>query len=149
MRGVIQRVKEAEVKVNGKISGKIGRGILLLLGIEEGDGEKDIEYILKKTVDLRIFPDENGKMNLTLKEINGELLVVSQFTLLGDCRKGRRPSYSNAMKPKMAEKIYEKFLKDAKNLNIKVENGVFQAMMEVHLINDGPVTLLLDSKKIF
>ncbi len=149
MRGVIQRVKEAKVVVEEKEYGKIGRGILLLLGIENGDDEKDIEYILKKTIDLRIFPDEKGKMNLTLREIKGELLVVSQFTLLGDCRKGRRPSYSKALSPKMAEKIYNLFVEKARKTGIIVETGVFQAMMEVFLINDGPVTLLLDSKKTF
>lgn len=149
MRGVIQRVKEAKVVVEEKEYGKIGKGILLLLGIENGDDEKDIEYILKKTIDLRIFPDEKGKMNLTLREIKGELLVVSQFTLLGDCRKGRRPSYSKALSPKMAEKIYNLFVEKARKTGIIVETGVFQAMMEVFLINDGPVTLLLDSKKTF
>ncbi len=149
MRGVIQRVKEAHVKVDGKIVGEIGRGILLLLGIEIGDGKDDIEYILKKTVDLRIFPDENGKMNLTLRDVGGELLVVSQFTLLGDCRKGRRPSYSKALSPNVAEKVYKNFLLEAKKTGVKVESGIFQAMMDVFLVNEGPVTLLLDSKKTF
>ncbi len=149
MRGVIQRVKEAHVKVDDKIVGEIGRGILLLLGIESGDDNRDIEYILRKTVNLRIFPDKNGKMNLSLKEVGGELLVVSQFTLLGDCRKGRRPSYSKALSPNVAEKVYKNFLLEAKKIGIKVESGIFQAMMDVFLVNEGPVTLLLDSKKTF
>ncbi|AEX84549.1 D-tyrosyl-tRNA(Tyr) deacylase [Marinitoga sp. 1135] len=150
MRAVLQRVKKASVVVENEIVGKIGKGILVLLGVGHNDTENDIKWLADKIMNLRIFEDENDKMNLSLLDIKGEILVVSQFTLYGDCRKGRRPSYSNAAKPDKANEYYEKFMKYIEdNYNIKVERGIFQAEMEVELINDGPVTLLLDSEKTF
>jgi len=149
MRGVVQRVSRADVQVKGDTVGRIGPGILLLLGIAADDTLADAEYILKKTVELRIFPDDEGKMNRSLLDTGGELLVVSQFTLYGDCRKGRRPSYSHAMEPRAAERMYEEFMTLARRLPVTVRGGEFQAMMDVSLVNDGPVTLLLDSRKNF
>ncbi|WP_129408110.1 D-aminoacyl-tRNA deacylase [Marinitoga lauensis] len=150
MRAVVQRVLEAHVDVEKNTVGKIGKGILVLLGVGHNDTEKDIEWLADKILNLRIFEDENDKMNLSLLDIKGEILVVSQFTLYGDCRKGRRPSYSNAAKPEKGNEYYEKFVNYIKEkYNINVETGVFQADMKVHLINDGPVTLLLDSEKTF
>ncbi|QEK12073.1 D-tyrosyl-tRNA(Tyr) deacylase [Crassaminicella thermophila] len=149
MRAVIQRVKNASVSVDNNITGKINKGLLVLLGVEEEDGEKDLNYLAEKIVNLRIFEDENDKMNLSLLDIGGEMLVVSQFTLLGDCRKGRRPNFMNAAKPEKANDLYVKFVQKCKIYGIKVETGVFQAHMEVNLCNDGPVTILIDSKKIF
>ncbi|NUU96785.1 D-aminoacyl-tRNA deacylase [Marinitoga sp. 1138] len=150
MRAVLQRVKKASVVVENEIVGKIGKGILVLLGVGHNDTENDIKWLADKIMNLRIFEDENDKMNLSLLDIKGEILVVSQFTLYGDCRKGRRPSYSNAAKPDKANEYYEKFMKYIEdNYNTKVERGIFQAEMEVELINDGPVTLLLDSEKTF
>ncbi|OQY09447.1 MAG: D-tyrosyl-tRNA(Tyr) deacylase [Marinitoga sp. 4572_148] len=150
MRAVVQRVLEAHVNVSGETVGKIDKGILVLLGVGQNDTEKDIEWLADKVLNLRIFEDENDKMNLSLLDIKGEILVVSQFTLYGDCRKGRRPSYSSAAKPDKGNEYYEKFVKYIKDTyDVKVETGVFQADMKVHLINDGPVTLLLDSEKTF
>ncbi|MBN2432165.1 MAG: D-tyrosyl-tRNA(Tyr) deacylase [Acidobacteria bacterium] len=149
MRGVVQRVSGADVRVDGESVGRIGPGILLLLGIAADDTPADADYILKKTIELRIFPDSEGKMNRSLLDTGGELLVVSQFTLYGDCRKGRRPSYSHAMEPRAAESMYEEFMKRARQLPLRVQGGEFQAMMDVRLVNDGPVTLLLDSRKVF
>jgi len=149
MRGVIQRVSQAEVRVEGRVVGKIGRGILLLLGISRHDDLDDGRYILKKTLELRIFPDDKRKMNRSLTDIEGELLVVSQFTLHGDCRKGRRPSYSDAMELDRAKELYGRFLELADASPVPVSAGEFQAMMDVVLVNDGPVTLLLDSDKTF
>lgn len=149
MRAVVQRVKRAEVRVGAETVGRIGRGSLVLLGIAGNDSREDADYLAKKIIELRIFEDAQGKMNLSLADIDGELLVVSQFTLYGDCRKGRRPSYSEAAPQEMALELYQYFLAQARKLCPKVEAGVFQAMMEVELVNDGPVTLLLDSKKIF
>lgn len=149
MRAVVQRVKRAEVKVRGESVGEIDKGLLLFLGIADNDTEKDCEYIARKVANLRIFPDEHSLMNRSLLDINGSALVVSQFTLLGDCRKGRRPSFSNAAPPEKAKTIYEKFIELLRDMGIQVETGIFQAMMEVYLINDGPVTILLDSKKLF
>lgn len=149
MRAVIQRVSESSVSVDGNTVGSIGSGILVLLGVIEEDTRKDIEYMAEKIANLRIFQDEEEKMNLSLLDVGGEALIVSQFTLLGDCRKGRRPSYSNAARPESAEKIYKQFIGEMQKLGVKTSEGTFQAMMKVSLVNDGPVTLLIDSKKIF
>ncbi|KAF2956689.1 D-aminoacyl-tRNA deacylase [Marinitoga sp. 38H-ov] len=150
MRAVVQRVLESHVDVEGKTVGKIGKGILVLLGVGQNDTEKDIEWLADKIMNLRIFEDSEDKMNLSLLDIKGEILVISQFTLYGDCRKGRRPSYSTAANPEKGNEYYEKFIEYIeKKYNLKVEKGIFQADMKVHLINDGPVTLLLDSEKTF
>ncbi|QZY57048.1 D-aminoacyl-tRNA deacylase [Crassaminicella profunda] len=149
MRAVIQRVKGAKVTVEGDITGKIDKGFLVLLGVEPEDDEKDLEYMVEKIVKLRIFEDEEEKMNLSLLDIKGEMLVVSQFTLLGDCRKGRRPNFMNAAKPDQANELYRKFVEKVKSYEIHAETGVFGAHMEVDLCNDGPVTILIDSKKNF
>ena len=149
MRAVIQRVSCAKVFVDDTLVGEIGKGILVFLGVDHGDEEKDAEYLASKTIHLRIFEDNNGKMNLSLKDVNGEVLVISQFTLLGDCRKGRRPSYAQAAEPEKARNLYEFFVSKIESHGTKVATGEFQAKMDVHLINDGPVTLLLDSRKQF
>ncbi|MFP4017047.1 MAG: D-aminoacyl-tRNA deacylase [Halanaerobiales bacterium] len=149
MRAVIQRVKEARVLVDENIIGEIDSGILVFLGIGKDDTNEDIEYLLDKIIKLRIFEDKEGKMNLSALDLGKELLIVSQFTLYGDCRKGRRPSFSSAAPPARAESLYDSFLNMAKDTGLKVASGQFQAMMEVELKNDGPVTLLLDSKKDF
>lgn len=149
MRAVVQRVLKAVVNVDGESVGRIGQGILVLLGVGREDTEKDIGYLAEKVVNLRIFEDENGKMNISLLDIKGELLVVSQFTLYGDCRSGKRPGYDKAARPEAAKELYESFVECCKSYGLKVETGVFQAMMQVELQNDGPVTLLLDSKKEF
>ena len=147
MRAVIQRVKSAQVSVAGQVSGKIGKGLLVLLGIGKGDGENDLLFLTSKIPEMRIFEDASGKFNLSLKEIDGEILVVSQFTLYGDCRKGRRPSFTEAEEPTAAKHLYEQFISKLRGQGLSVETGEFQAKMEVHLVNDGPVTLLLDSKQ--
>jgi D-aminoacyl-tRNA deacylase len=149
MRIVIQRVSQAKVTVNGKVIGNIDKGMLILLGISKTDSEKEVKFMVEKVLNLRIFDDEQGKMNLSLLDISGELLVVSQFTLYGDARKGRRPSYIDAASPENANKIYELFVSEARKQVKRVETGQFQAMMDVELINDGPVTILLDSDKNF
>ena len=149
MRIVIQRVKSASVTVDGEIVGKIGKGILVLLAVSVDDTEKDALYLLEKTLNLRIFEDSEGKMNLSLLDISGELLVVSQFTLYGDVRKGRRPSFIAAAPPEKANAIYGYFVSAALQKLLRVETGKFQAMMDVELINDGPITILLDSEKNF
>lgn len=149
MRAVIQRVSRAKVSVNGEITGEIGRGILILLGVSRADSEKEASYILEKTLNLRIFEDADGKMNLSLLDIGGEMLVVSQFTLYGDTRRGRRPSFIEAALPEQAENLYNFFVSEARKQISKVETGKFQAMMDVELVNDGPVTILLDSEKAF
>ncbi|WP_027308035.1 MULTISPECIES: D-aminoacyl-tRNA deacylase [Caloramator] len=149
MRAVVQRVNSARVEVEGNVVGSIDKGILVLLGVEELDTDDDIKYLAEKVCNLRIFDDEEGKMNLSLIDVGGELLVVSQFTLYGDCRKGRRPNYMMAAKPDYAEKMYLEFVEECKKYIKKVEKGQFQAYMKVNLENDGPVTLLLDSKKNF
>ena len=146
MRAVIQRVKSAAVYVDGRATGKIGQGLLVLLGVGKGDGEKDIAHMTSKLPDLRIFEDASGKFNLSLREIQGEMLVVSQFTLYGDCRKGRRPSFTDAEEPAEARRLYEQLVHELREQGIRVETGEFQARMEVHLVNDGPVTILLDSR---
>ncbi|MEE9390270.1 MAG: D-aminoacyl-tRNA deacylase [Candidatus Aminicenantaceae bacterium] len=146
MKIVLQRVKEAAVEVQGKVVGKIGQGICLLVGIEKGDSEEDAHYLAKKATELRIFPDSEGKMNLSVLDIQGEAMAVSQFTLAGSVKKGRRPSFDKAEEPEKAEKLFKYFVELIKQGGMKVETGVFQAMMDVHLINDGPVTFILESK---
>lgn len=145
MRLVIQRVKESRVTVNGSTTGSIRMGLLVLIGISREDTAADADYMLDKLLGLRIFPDDNGKMNRNIGESGGALLLVSQFTLYGDCRKGRRPSFDRAAPPVQAQILYEYFVESARRSTVAVETGVFQASMEVHLINDGPVTILLDS----
>jgi D-tyrosyl-tRNA(Tyr) deacylase len=147
VRAVIQRVKGAQVRVGDKTVGKIGKGLLVLLGVENGDSTEDVEHLASKTLELRIFEDNASKMNLSVQDIRGEIMVVSQFTLLGDCRKGRRPSFTDAAPPQLAKDLYEQFISQLSHAHLKVEHGEFQAMMEVHLINDGPVTFILDSRK--
>ena len=149
MRAVVQRVSSASVTVNDEITGQIGRGLLVLLGIGEGDTETDVIYLAGKVAGLRVFEDEAGKMNLTLADVSGAVLAVSQFTLFGDCRKGRRPSFIAAARPEKANPLYEAFVAELQGQGIAVETGRFQAQMDVSLVNDGPVTLLLDSQKLF
>ncbi len=149
MRAVVQRVTNASVTVDDRITGEIGGGFLVFLGVYDEDNDEDISYLADKITNLRVFEDENGKMNLSLKDVLGELLIVSQFTLCGDCRKGRRPSFDKAGKPDYAKNMYEKFISYCRGSGISVSTGVFGADMKVKLLNDGPVTLLLDSKKIF
>ena len=147
MKAVIQRVDSASVSIDGIEISRIGAGLLVLLGVEKGDGEKDADFLLDKMIHLRIFEDDDGKMNLSLLDVSGELLVVSQFTLLADCRKGRRPSFTDAAEPATATKLYEYMLSRAREQVTQVGQGQFQAMMKVGLINHGPVTILLDSRK--
>ena len=149
MRAVIQRVSRARVTVEGQIVGAIGRGFLVLLGVGKGDTAADAEYLADKTAGLRVFRDAEDKMNLALAEAEGAVLVVSQFTLYGDCRKGRRPSFDQAAPPELATSLYEKYVEALRSRGLRVETGTFQAMMDVELVNDGPVTLLLDSGKAF
>ena len=149
MRAVVQRVTSCTVTVADETTGKIGAGLLVLLGVRATDLEKDAKYLAEKIVNLRIFADDDDKMNLSVKDIAGEILVVSQFTLFGDCRKGRRPSYNDAAPPDMAKQLYQYFVNLLIGLGMKVETGQFQAMMNVKLINDGPVTIMLDSEKNF
>lgn len=149
MRAVVQRVSRAAVAVEGEAVGQIGNGILLLLGVSRTDSETDADYLLDKVLNLRIFDDSTGKMNLSLLDIAGGLLVVSQFTLYGDTRRGRRPSYIDAAEPEEANRLYEYFVSQARKLISNVATGQFQAMMDVELVNDGPVTILLDSRKEF
>lgn len=146
MRIVIQRVSHASVTVDNEVVGRIGEGILILLGVADGDTEEDIKYLADKALGLRIFRDENDKMNLSVSDIGGEVLVVSQFTLYGDCKKGKRPSFDKAGKPDFAEEMYEKFLTYVKETFGKVQHGIFGADMKVELLNNGPVTLIIDSK---
>lgn len=147
MKAVVQRVSQAAVAVGGGIVSTIGCGLLVLLGVSEDDTEKDADFLVEKIIHLRIFEDHQGKLNISLMDVKGELLVVSQFTLLGDCRKGRRPSYIKAAAPEKANGLYEYFIKKAAGLGIETKSGVFQAMMDVSLINQGPVTLILDTKE--
>ena len=149
MRAVTQRVTSAHVDVDGATTGSIGRGLVVLLGVAAGDSEDDLNYLVDKILNLRIFEDDAGKMNLSLRQIQGELLAVSQFTLLADCRKGRRPGFSQAAPPECARQLYDLFIEQVCSNGIKVGSGVFQADMQVHLVNDGPVTMLLDSRKEF
>lgn len=149
MRAVVQLVKQGSVTVAGQESGAIKKGVLIFLGVSREDTEQDAVLLADKIVNLRIFPDHEEKMNLSLLDTQGEALIVSQFTLYGDCRKGRRPSYSKAAGPDQAAALYRFFIQQVEGLGVRVATGIFQAMMEVSLINDGPVTLLLDSRKTF
>jgi len=149
MRAVVQRVKRAEVRVNGQAVGAVGEGIVVLLGIGRGDTLEAAESLADKIVNLRIFDDSQGRMNRSIAETQGALLCVSQFTLYGDCRKGRRPSYDRAAPPEMACRLYDAFLESVRTRGIHVQTGQFRTMMDVELVNDGPVTLLLDSERIF
>ena len=149
MRACVQRVSEASVTVDDCVVGKIGRGLLVLLGVTHDDTLSDVQYMAEKTVGLRIFEDDDGKMNRSLLDVGGEMLVVSQFTLLGNCRKGRRPSFVAAAEPQLAQQLYEQFVADVRGRGVGVATGTFRAHMDVALVNDGPVTLLLDSKKAF
>lgn len=147
MRVVIQRVKQAKVVVEEEVVGEIDHGLVVLLGVTHGDQEKDIDYLVNKIIHLRIFSDEDGKMNLSLKDVGGSLLSVSQFTLYGDTRKGRRPNFMDAAPPEEAKRLYELFNEKVKESGVPVETGIFAEMMEVHLTNDGPVTLIIDSQE--
>lgn len=148
MRAVIQRVNSGSVTVDEKVVGSIGKGFVVLLGVSEKDTQEDVAYMTDKVVNLRIFEDEDEKMNLSLQDIKGELLVVSQFTLYGDCRKGRRPNFMSAARPEKAEELYEELVKRCREMGIKTETGTFQASMKVNIENDGPVTVIVDSEKI-
>jgi len=149
MRAVLQRVTRASVRVEGRTVGEIGAGLLVLLGVARDDAEADALYLVEKVLNLRVFEDAEGRMNLSLAEAGGALLVVSQFTLYGDARKGRRPSWFDAAPPELARRLYEFFVEEARARGARAETGSFQAMMEVELVNDGPVTILLDSRKLF
>lgn len=146
MRVVVQRVKHASVTINGTVNGKINNGFLVLLGIQSTDSEQDVDYLVKKVTNLRIFSDENDKINLSLKDVNGELLIVSQFTLYANCKEGNRPSFVEAAKPDVAIPLYEYFVSECKKIIPVVETGIFGADMKVDLLNDGPVTIIMDSK---
>lgn len=149
MRAVIQRVSRASVTVDGKIVGQISRGLLVLLGVATGDNEASADYLADKTAGLRIFEDDAGKMNLSCADVGGAVLVVSQFTLYGDVRKGKRPSFDRAARPDEADRLYKHFVSRIRAAGLKCETGTFQAMMDVELVNDGPVTILLDSERQF
>jgi D-tyrosyl-tRNA(Tyr) deacylase len=149
MRVVLQRVTRAAVSVDGRVVGRIGPGLVALVAVEAGDGAADVAYATAKTREVRIFPDETGRMNRSLEEAGGAVLVVSQFTLMGDARKGRRPSYDAAEAPGRAKETYEQFVTELRRSGLTVESGVFQADMQVELVNDGPVTILLDSRRMF
>jgi D-tyrosyl-tRNA(Tyr) deacylase len=147
MRAVLQRVRSARVEVAGEVVGEIGGGLLVLLGVAQGDGSAQARALAKKTAELRIFEDAEGKMNLSVQDIGGAVLAVSQFTLLADCRKGRRPGFSLAAAPEVANRLYQEYVTALRAGGLTVATGIFQAEMQVHLINDGPVTLLLDTEK--
>ena len=149
MRAVIQRVSRARVTVAGTVTGEIGKGLLVFLGVADGDTESDADYLVEKTIGLRVFEDQAGKMNLPVADVQGAMLVVSQFTLYGDVRKGKRPSFDQAARPEEAHRLYEYFIQKVLSAGIPCETGRFQAMMDVELVNDGPVTILLDSEKNF
>ena len=146
MRVVVQRVKHASVTINGTVNGKINNGFLVLLGVQSTDSEQDVDYLVKKVTNLRIFSDENDKMNLSLKDVNGELLIVSQFTLYANCKEGNRPSFVEAAKPDIAIPLYEYFVSECKKIIPVVDTRIFGANMKVDLLNDGPVTIIMDSK---
>jgi len=145
VRAVVQRVSSARVEVAGKIAGSVGKGLLVLLGVAQGDTDRQAEWLAEKIAGLRIFEDEAGKMNLSLLEVGGAALIVSQFTLLADCRRGRRPSFTDVAPPEEADRLYQVFVAKLRSAGLPVETGVFQAHMDVHLVNDGPVTLILDA----
>ena len=149
MRAVVQRVASASVTVDGKLISEIGKGLLIFHGVAHEDTSADLDYLTNKVANLRVFEDDEGRMNRSLLEIGGEALLVSQFTLYGDCRKGRRPSFIDAAPPDKAEEFYQQFICALSNTGISVRAGIFQAMMDVELVNDGPVTILLDSSKLF
>jgi D-tyrosyl-tRNA(Tyr) deacylase len=149
MRAVIQRVTSARVTVGDRLTGEIGHGLLVLVGVEQGDGPADVQYVASKIGSLRIFADDDGKMNRSVQDCQGSVLVVSQFTLSGDARNGRRPSFASAAPPQIAKALYEDVVRELKASGLRVEIGEFQAMMQVSLVNDGPVTILLDSRKTF
>lgn len=149
MRAVIQRVAESAVAVDGRVVGAIGRGLLVLLGVAAEDDERDADYIADKVIGLRCFQDADSKFNLSVEDVGGALLVISQFTLFGDCRKGRRPSFTDAARPEHAIPLYERVVRRLRDRGLKVETGEFGAHMDVSLVNDGPVTLLLDSRRLF
>ncbi len=149
MRAVIQRVKRASVVVDGNTTGSIGPGLLVLLGVERDDSQLDLIYTFNKTIGLRIFEDDQAKMNLSVADVAGQILVVSQFTLLGDVRKGKRPGFSHAAEPELANRLYEEFVSMGQGSGFEIQTGIFQADMDVELINDGPVTILIDSRKRF
>lgn len=149
MRAVVQRVRKAKVTVEDRLVGKIEKGLLVFVAVMKGDDESDANILAQKIVELRVFEDDHGKMNRSLQETGGALLIVSQFTLAGDCRKGRRPSFDGAADPATARSLYATFVENVRKANVPVQTGEFQAMMDVHLINDGPVTLLLDSRRVF
>ena len=149
MRAVIQRVSEASVVVDGKVIGQIGKGLLVLLGVADDDTNDDVKLMAEKVIGLRCFSDDDGKFNLSLIDIGGSVLAISQFTLLGDCRKGRRPSFSKAARPGPATELYEAFVQRLRQRGVPVETGEFGAHMEVKLTNDGPVTLMIDTRKVF
>jgi D-tyrosyl-tRNA(Tyr) deacylase len=149
MRAVVQRVKKAAVEVDDNLTGEIGPGLLVFLGVGKNDKKEDADYLIDKIINLRIFEDDENRLNLSAVDLNKDILVVSQFTLYGDCRKGRRPSFFDAAPPKEAEKLYNYFLKQIEKTDLEIADGQFQAMMDVSLVNDGPVTILLDSKKNF
>jgi len=148
MRAVLTRVKSASVRIDGQVVGKIGKGFLILLGVGPDDTEKECRYLAEKALGLRVFEDENGKMNLGLSDVGGQVLVVSQFTLYGNCRKGRRPSFTEAAGPELGNKLYEQFLADCAQLGYTPEHGQFGADMQVESVNDGPVTLILDTEQL-
>jgi len=147
VRACVQRVRQASVTVDGQIVGQIGRGLLVLLGVTHDDTQEDVDYLAEKTTGLRVFEDDAGKMNRSLSDIGGRMLVVSQFTLYGDCRKGKRPSFTAAAEPELAERLYDAFVAAVQRLGVPTATGTFRAHMDVALINDGPVTLLLDTRK--
>jgi len=147
MIAVVQRVKNASVKIEDEIVGTVGKGVLVLLGVEKNDSNAEADYLSKKIVELRIFQDRNDKMNLSLLDVGGEILIVSQFTLLADCRKGRRPSFNGAAPPTLGNQLYEYFVESISQYGLKTATGIFGAMMQVSLINDGPVTLFVESRK--
>ena len=149
MKAVIQRVSRAQVRVEGHIVGEITKGLLVLLGVGKGDSNAQADSLLEKVINLRIFEDEGGKMNLSLLDVGGSLMVISQFTLYADCRKGRRPSFTDAGSPEEAQALYEYFIRQARSRGLLVASGIFQALMEVELVNFGPVTILLDSSRDF
>jgi len=149
VRAVVQRVRNARVTVGERVTGEIAHGLLVLVGVEQGDGHSDVQYISSKTRDLRVFADDQDKMNRSVLDIGGGVLVVSQFTLSGDARNGRRPSFASAAPPEIARALYEDVVRELKASGLRVETGEFQAMMQVALVNDGPVTILLDSRKTF